>query len=58
MAKAKKKAEPVQQDDYEAQTQQVGEWLFSHLHRRQPSIFDRRWWDDRILNWAMADEAV
>lgn len=59
MAKARKKAaERVVANDYEAQTQQVGEWLFSHLHRRQPSIFDRRWWDDRILNWAMADEAV
>lgn len=59
MAKSKKKAaEPGEQDVLEARTQEVGEWLFSHLNRRQPSIFDRRWWDDRILSWAMADEAV
>ena len=42
----------------EAVTQQVGDWLWQRLHRRQPSIFDRRWWDDRLLQWAMADEAV
>lgn len=42
----------------EAETQVIGEWLSSHLHRRQPSLFERRWWDDQILSWAMADEAV
>lgn len=42
----------------EAKTQEIGSWLQSNLHRRQPSIFEKRWWDDRILSWAMADESV
>ncbi len=42
----------------EAETQDVGKWLFQHAEHRQPSVFERRWWDDRILSWAMADESV
>nr|MBC8288700.1 L-glutamate gamma-semialdehyde dehydrogenase [Planctomycetota bacterium] len=45
-------------ESVEAKTQEIGDWLQSHLHRRQPSIFEKRWWDDRILAWAMADESV
>ena len=44
--------------DAEAETQNIGKWLLQHSNRRQPSIFERRWWDDRILSWAMADESV
>lgn len=44
--------------DVEAETQAIGEWLYQHNERRQPSIFERRWWDDRILSWAMTDESV
>lgn len=46
------------EDRIEAETQEVGRSLWSRLQHRQPSIFDRRWWDDRILSWAMADESV
>ena len=42
----------------EAETQRIGRYLWDHLSRRTPSIFERRWWDDRILSWAMADESV
>lgn len=42
----------------ETETQEVGRYLWDHLERRTPSIFERRWWDDRILSWAMADESV
>jgi RHH-type proline utilization regulon transcriptional repressor/proline dehydrogenase/delta 1-pyrroline-5-carboxylate dehydrogenase len=42
----------------EAETQAVGRDLLANLERRSPSIFERRWWDDRILSWAMADESV
>ncbi len=42
----------------EADTQEIGRELFARLERRSPSIFERRWWDDRILSWAMADESV
>ena len=44
--------------DVEAETQAIGVWLQQHNKRRQPSFFERRWWDDRILSWAMADESV
>src|SRR5579864_1526480 len=39
-------------------THEFGRFLWSHLQRRSPSVFERRWWDDRILAWAMADESV
>jgi RHH-type proline utilization regulon transcriptional repressor/proline dehydrogenase/delta 1-pyrroline-5-carboxylate dehydrogenase len=42
----------------EAETAEIGQWLISHMHRRKSSFFERRWWDDRILSWAMADESV
>jgi RHH-type transcriptional regulator, proline utilization regulon repressor / proline dehydrogenase / delta 1-pyrroline-5-carboxylate dehydrogenase len=42
----------------EAETQAIGRDLLARLERRSPSIFERRWWDDRILSWAMADESV
>jgi len=42
----------------ERETQEFGRSLVSHMPRRKASIFERRWWDDRILSWAMADESV
>ncbi|MGE3316953.1 MAG: proline dehydrogenase family protein, partial [Planctomycetaceae bacterium] len=42
----------------EAETQRIGRQLWSQLERRTPSLFERRWWDDRILSWAMSDESV
>ncbi len=53
-----KRKQPDLVDAVEAETQVIGEWLSSHLHRRQPSLFERRWWDDQLLSWAMADDAV
>lgn len=44
--------------DVEVETQQIGHQIWDRLHRRAPSIFDRRWWEDRILAWAMSDETV
>lgn len=45
-------------DAVEQLTQSIGRYLWNHLQRGTPSIFERRWWDDRILAWAMADESV
>lgn len=45
-------------DMLEAETQQVGRFVWEHLSRRRPSIFERRWWDERILAAAMADESL
>jgi RHH-type proline utilization regulon transcriptional repressor/proline dehydrogenase/delta 1-pyrroline-5-carboxylate dehydrogenase len=42
----------------ERTTQDVGRYLFDHLTHRQPSVWERRWWDDRIMAWAMQDESV
>ena len=42
----------------EAGTQQIGQYVWDHLARRKPSIFERRWWDERILGAAMADESL
>src|SRR5258706_16392586 len=42
----------------EAATQEVGRWIFEHLSRRRPNLLERRWWDDRIMAWAMQDESV
>lgn len=51
----KKRVDP---NRVEAATQKIGRDIWDHLERRQPSIFERRWWDDRILSTAMADESV
>ncbi|MEX0585781.1 MAG: proline dehydrogenase family protein, partial [Pirellulales bacterium] len=42
----------------EGTTREVGRYLFDHLDARQPSVLERRWWDDRIMDWAMRDDAV
>ncbi|HEY1785114.1 MAG TPA: proline dehydrogenase family protein, partial [Pirellulales bacterium] len=42
----------------ERTTQEIGRHVFDRLGRGQVSIFDRRWWDDRIMAWAMQDESV
>ncbi len=42
----------------EADTQQIGRQLWDQLGRRRPTIFERRWWLDHILQWAMEDETV
>lgn len=45
-------------DQVEAETHQLGNEIWNHLSRRRPSVFERRWWDDRILGAAMADESL
>src|SRR5580704_19608099 len=45
-------------DQIERTTREVGQYVFTHLQRRQASVFERRWWDDRIMAWAMRDESV
>ncbi len=39
-------------------TQQIARELWDQVERRRPSVFERRWWDEHILEWAMADESV
>jgi len=42
----------------EASTQEIGRDLLARTDRDQPSPWERRWWDDRIMSWAMQDESV
>ncbi len=42
----------------EQRTQEIGHELWSKLSRRKPTVFERRWWLDHILEWAMHDESV
>ena len=39
----------------EQATQEIGRSLWQRLERHTPSIFEQKWWDDRILAWAMSD---
>src|SRR5579863_36408 len=57
-AAAKKSDVDSSVDAVEKLTHEIGRYLWSNLERRSASIFERRWWDDRILSWAMADESV
>lgn len=45
-------------DPQEERTREIGHQLWSHLSRRRPTVFERRWWLDHILEWAMQDESV
>lgn len=47
-----------QGDRIEKRTQEIGQELFDRLGRRSPSIFHGRWWEDRLMSWAMNDEAI
>jgi RHH-type proline utilization regulon transcriptional repressor/proline dehydrogenase/delta 1-pyrroline-5-carboxylate dehydrogenase len=42
----------------ERDTRAIGRGLFERSSQDQPSVWDRRWWDDRIMAWAMQDESV
>ena len=35
-----------------------GQELFARVDRRGPILFSPSWWDERIMEWTMADEAV
>uniref|UniRef100_A0A7C4LK14 L-glutamate gamma-semialdehyde dehydrogenase n=1 Tax=Schlesneria paludicola TaxID=360056 RepID=A0A7C4LK14_9PLAN len=42
----------------EQAAQELGRAVWRNWNRRKPTIFERRWWDDRLLGIAMADESV
>lgn len=57
-AKTKAPAREVSLKNIEVQTAQIGRDLWDQLDRRKPTVFERRWWLDHILEWAMQDESV
>ncbi len=48
----------ISDDRLEQRTQEIGRELFGRVQHRSPSIFHGRWWEDRLMSWAMGDEAV
>lgn len=42
----------------ERSTQEIGQQVFAAHGSQGPGIFERQWWDDRIMSWAMQDESV
>ena len=49
---------PRIEERVEKRTQEIGHDLLERLQHRAPSMFHGQWWEDRLLNWAMEDEAV
>ncbi len=67
IAKADKQVRPtavvrqtshVNDERIEQRTLEIGRDLFGRVQHRSPSIFHGRWWEDRLMSWAMSDEAV
>ncbi len=44
--------------DVEALTQSYGREIFARLHRGGVIPFSPTWWDERLMEWSMGDEAV
>lgn len=42
----------------EAATRDIGEQILARVHQRKPFVFQERWWEERILEWSMEDEAL
>jgi RHH-type proline utilization regulon transcriptional repressor/proline dehydrogenase/delta 1-pyrroline-5-carboxylate dehydrogenase len=42
----------------EALTRDYGRELFARLDGTHPILFSRAWWDERLMEWTMGDEAV
>ena len=45
-------------DDVEPLTQLFGRELFARLERSGALPLSLTWWDDRLMEWTMADQAV
>src|SRR4051794_39253136 len=48
----------LQTSGVEQLTQAYGHDLFARLERRGPALFTPGWFDERMMEWSMADEAV
>jgi RHH-type proline utilization regulon transcriptional repressor/proline dehydrogenase/delta 1-pyrroline-5-carboxylate dehydrogenase len=47
-----------QADEVEVLTRKYGLAILAHLQNQQVVPFGPRWWDDRLMEWIMNDEAV
>lgn len=61
IAPASDVADEFSKDDLrtlDARARQIGRELFAALRRPKPRIYQRRWWNDRIMDWSMSDEQL
>src|SRR5438552_621583 len=49
---------PLDVDALEARTRAYGAEIFARLGRTGPVPFGPAWWDERLMEWTMGDEAV
>ncbi len=42
----------------DGQARRIGRELFQSLRRPKARFYQRRWWDDRIMDWSMSDEQL
>ena len=42
----------------ETRTLEIGKQLWGLLKHRRPSVFDRQWWRNQVMEWAAADPTV
>jgi RHH-type proline utilization regulon transcriptional repressor/proline dehydrogenase/delta 1-pyrroline-5-carboxylate dehydrogenase len=49
---------PPLREAIEARTQALGRDLFAALPQTAAHVWQRRWWDDRLLTWSMRDERL
>src|SRR2546429_1020444 len=49
---------PQQLAAVESLTQSIGRDLFANLEHSHAAIWERQWWDDRLLAWSMRDEQL
>src|SRR5689334_12841009 len=42
----------------EVRTQTIGREIFANLERKEPHVWQRQFWDDRLLTWSMRDEQL
>jgi RHH-type transcriptional regulator, proline utilization regulon repressor / proline dehydrogenase / delta 1-pyrroline-5-carboxylate dehydrogenase len=49
---------PAQLSAIEVLTQSIGREIFANLRDIRPQVWQRRWWDDRLLAWSMRDEEL
>ena len=54
----KRSQKSTAKDRVDELTQQIGRDFWDLLDRRKPTVFERRWWLDHILEWAMQDESI
>lgn len=42
----------------EAKTVEIGQEIFAQRHVQRPMPWQRRWWDEQMMDWAMVDEGI